>query len=126
MYKRQVRNAKNITSYIGIPKRAFTSPGEVDAFLWLLENSCPSEENIDRRPILDRGGDMVFTFNVTEEMWAHIYGEAVQILTDKSLLGRKRIPTGLVEMCIRDRLCICSVWCPTAACTATTPISMAC
>ena len=91
-----VRNAKNITSYIGIPKRAFTGPGEVDAFLWLLENSCPSEENIDRRPILDRGGDMVFTFNVTEEMWAHIYGEAVQVLTDKSLLGRKRIPTGLV------------------------------
>lgn len=81
------RSSSRITSYIGIPKRAFHSQEEQEAFLWLLTNSDPAEAGPEGQPMLDKGGDMVLTFDISIERWAHIYGESVQILSDTSLLG---------------------------------------
>lgn len=84
------RNSARITSYIGIPKRVFSCVEEQNAFLWLMQNSIPSESGNNGCPPLDRGGDILLRFDITPDRWAHIYGEVVQILTDKSLLGKSR------------------------------------
>lgn len=94
-----IQNSKLLTSYIGIPKRAFSSPDEMDAFLWLMANSCLAEGHEAGQVMPDRGGDAVLTFEITEKRWAHIYGEAVQILSDRKLLGSKRLISVVGRAC---------------------------
>ena len=76
-------------SFIGIPRRAFASDEELDAFVAALQSSTVLEDNDLNKQEVNPECDFVFRVEVTTEQWPWIYDEITRVI-GSALPGRRK------------------------------------